>query len=155
MVNKIIFNSYDSDNGETYVIIKNKYGIFDGTSRKSPEDMFSSFAGFDCAESKAIMQCYREQKQKAAAKYKALQDCYNALTSVKDIDFKSVEMSRFRKQLHIAKKEIAMWKDRIEAEKKRFWAMIEGRENMAKKIQATKDELAARRAEKRSKKTNE
>ena len=155
MNNKIIFNSYDADNGETYVIIKNKYGIFDGTSRKAPEDMFSSFAGFDCAESKAIMQCFREQKQKAALKYKALLDCYNALTSVKDVNVKSVEMSRFRKQLHVAKREIALWEQKLANEQSRFWAMIEGREKISQRIQSVKSELAEKRAEKRSNKTNE
>lgn len=155
MVNKVIFNSYDAYNGETYLIIKNKYGIFDGTSRKSPKDDFSSFAGWDCAESKAVMQCYREQKSKAKLKLQALQNCYNALASVKDIDLKSTEMRRFRKQLHIAEKEVEAWDERIEAEKKNFWQIVNNHSKVAAKVKKHKEAIEALRATKYTHKNDE
>lgn len=155
MVNKCIYNSYDADTGETYLIIKNKYGIFDGTSRKSPEDEFSSFTGWNCAESKAIMQCYREQKSKAKLKLQALQNCYNALASVKDIDLKSTEMRRFRKQLHIAELEVANWDTKIEAEKAKFWKIIEERSEVAARVKKNKEVIDALRATKYTHKNDE
>lgn len=151
MVNKVIYNSYDAETGETYLIIKNKYGIFDGSSRKSPEDEFSSFAGWDCAEIKAIMQCYREQRAKAKLKYTALQNCYNALASVKDIDLKSTEMRRFRKQLFVAEQEVKNWDAKIEDAKNTFWRIVEQREEAAARIKQAKKEIDTIRAKKFSK----
>lgn len=145
MVNKVIYNSYDANTGETYLVIKNKYGIFDGTSRKSPEDPFSSFAGWDCAEIKAQIQCCRDQKSKAKIKVKTLENCYKALASVKDIDEKSVEMSRFRKQIHVAKREVEEWDATIEALKSKFWDTIEKREETIQKLSQLKKDLVPKK----------
>lgn len=85
---KLISHYYLPDTGETKVVLANRYGQYEGTSRAHPDDLStaSEFAGARLAERrawiKALKSDVRRYKQQRNALISFGKDLYNTLGTV-------------------------------------------------------------------------
>lgn len=101
MNNKLIYSNYDSETGKSIVIIRNKYGTFKGKVYIDQEDKKyeSKFFGCRLAEIKAVIKCYKYQKNNIKEQLKSLQQLDLDFQKMKEYNNKSFEARRLKRRI--------------------------------------------------------
>lgn len=105
---KLIDSSFNEKNGISYVKIKTKLGIFEGTAKRHPEDtdIQSNFFGCKLAELRAIKKFFLKNRKEIKNKQLFLENLINNLQLLKNYNHNSVEARFVRKQYFIFQKEL-------------------------------------------------
>ena len=101
MKNKLIYADYDPATGVSAVLIRNRYGTFQGYAKCHPEEEApSTFAGCRYAEARAHIESVTYQIALLKAQIDELKTFENILKSMKGYDALSIENRRLRKRIH-------------------------------------------------------
>jgi regulator of replication initiation timing len=101
MKNKLIYADYDPATGVSAVLIRNRYGTFQGYAKCHPEEEApSTFAGCRYAEARAHIESMTYQIALLKAQIDELKTFENILKSMKGYDASSMENKRLRKRIH-------------------------------------------------------
>ena len=101
MKNKLIYADYDPTTGVSAVLIRNRYGTFQGYAKCHPEEEApSTFAGCRYAEARAHIESMTYQIEMLRHQINELKTFENILKSMKNYDASSMENKRLRKRNH-------------------------------------------------------
>lgn len=101
MKNKLIYADYDPTTGVSAVLIRNRYGTFQGYAKCHPEEEApSTFAGCRYAEARAHIESMTYQIEMLRHQINELKTFENILKSMKNYDASSMENKRLRKRIH-------------------------------------------------------
>lgn len=101
MKNKLIYADYNPTTGVSAVLIRNRYGTFQGYAKCHPEEEApSTFAGCRYAEARAHIKSITYQIEMLRHQINELKTFENILKSMKNYDASSMENKRLRKRIH-------------------------------------------------------
>ena len=101
MKNKLIYADYDPTTGVSAVLIRNRYGTFQGYAKCHPEEEApSTFAGCRYAEARAHIESMTYLIEMLRHQINELKTFENILKSMKNYDASSMENKRLRKRIH-------------------------------------------------------
>lgn len=105
---KLIDSSFNEKNGISYVKIKTKLGIFEGTAKRHPKDIDiqSNFFGCKLAELRAIKKFFLKNKKEIKNKQLFLENLISNLQLLKNYNHNNTETRFIRKQYFILQKEL-------------------------------------------------
>lgn len=84
MANKLVYADYDEDSGKSTVIIRNKYGTFEGNAYLNPEDkdIASKYAGCRYAEIRADLKSVKTHLKKVNAELETIYKIWHTLWDI-------------------------------------------------------------------------
>ena len=138
---KMIKSNFDEITGISEVTIMTDIGEFTGTSKLHEEDrnISSSFAGCRYAEMRAIIKYMKRKVKDLQMQIKGLQDFQSNIATRKDYNHNSIENSKARRRIYELKKQVVIWKEKINSLTEKMLTMMEKREQLIEKM-SRKDE---------------